>query len=232
MESRVAQRTEELNQLNLRLQDELAERQRLVQSLQESEQRFRLVFDTSPDAIFLIDPHDPSGTWRIVDCNATACQMNGYTREELIGQSIDLLNGTRSGGDLQPSLNACDVKSCSRASKPLIVTRMVMSFRLNTPPHSSPSVAPKLVLGIDRDITERKQVEQALNQTKELAETANRAKSEFLSRMSHELRTPMNAILGFAQLLTMSYKDPSHSHSERACETNCERRAAFARFDQ
>ena len=47
--------------LNLRLQDELTERQRLVQSLQESEQRFRLVFDTSPDAIFLIDPHDPDG---------------------------------------------------------------------------------------------------------------------------------------------------------------------------
>ena len=54
-----------------------------------------------------------------------------------------------------------------------------------------------------QDITALKTVEEELRIARDVAETANRAKSEFLSSMSHELRTPMNAILGFTQLLEM-----------------------------
>jgi CheY-like chemotaxis protein len=66
---------------------------------------------------------------------------------------------------------------------------------------------------ITRDITERKNVEAALHEAKAQADTANHAKSEFLSRMSHELRTPLNAILGFGQILEMQELTPSQSES-------------------
>ena len=209
LERRVAQRTEELNNLNLRLQDELTERQRLVQSLQESEQRFHLVFETSPDAIFLLDPHDPAGIWRIVDCNLSACQMNGYTREELIGQPLDMLNVKKSSPqEFTDSLEQLRREGMRRGIEAMHRHKNGPVFPIEYSTSLVTIADREMVLGIDRDITDRKQIEEALRSTTEVAKAASRAKSEFLSRMSHELRTPMNAILGFAQLLTMSQKEP------------------------
>lgn len=59
---------------------------------------------------------------------------------------------------------------------------------------------PVMMSGSNMDITEIKRAEERVMHAKEQAETANRAKSEFLSSMSHELRTPLNAILGYTQL--------------------------------
>ena len=64
-------------------------------------------------------------------------------------------------------------------------------------------------VGISADITEIKEYEDSLRHAKDLAETANKAKSMFLANMSHELRTPLNGILGMAQLLGMSLEGES-----------------------
>ncbi len=61
-------------------------------ALQESEARFRALFDHSGDGVVLIDPHDRNVPWRIVECNAAFADMNGFARDALVGQSIDVLH--------------------------------------------------------------------------------------------------------------------------------------------
>jgi PAS domain S-box-containing protein len=71
---------------------------------------------------------------------------------------------------------------------------------------------PSFFHGILADITPEKEAERIAERA-EVAERANMAKDEFLSRMSHELRTPLNAILGFGQLLQTSPLAPADAES-------------------
>ena len=75
--------------------------------------------------------------------------------------------------------------------------------------------APLTLIGSIQDITSQKRIQAALERAKLDAETANRAKTEFLSSMSHELRTPMNAVLGYAQLLLQNKKEPISARQQR-----------------
>jgi PAS domain S-box-containing protein len=140
----------------------VVERMRAEAALRESEQRFRVLFEHSPDAIILIDPHHPDISWPIVECNDVACRMNGYTREELIGQSIDLLN-IEAG---EPAQRAAYVERLRREGTirfedihrrkdgsifPIEILSSLISIG-----------GRELVLGIDRDISERKRAEDAL----------------------------------------------------------------------
>jgi PAS domain S-box-containing protein/putative nucleotidyltransferase with HDIG domain len=147
---------------------DITERKQAETALRESEQRFRQLFVASPDALMLIDPYDLTVNWPIVDCNDVACQMSGYTREELVGKSVDILNITKG----TPQERSAYLERIRRSGVfhlesfhrhrdghiyPVEISTSIVTFK-----------GRELVLGIDRDITERKQAEEALRESEDL----------------------------------------------------------------
>ncbi|MEO7912339.1 MAG: PAS domain S-box protein, partial [Roseiflexaceae bacterium] len=140
----------------------VVERARAEAALRVSEERFRVLFEHSPDAILLIDPHDSGILWPIVECNDIASRMNGYTHGELIGQSIDILN-TRAGSrpDREEYIERLRregtllFEGVHRRKDGSLFPIEIVSSLISIDGR-------ELVLGIDRDISERKRAEDSL----------------------------------------------------------------------
>jgi PAS domain S-box-containing protein len=146
-------------QLMLGVDRDITERKQAEQALHESEERFRMLFHHSPDAIVLLDPSIDDPSWPIVDCNEAFLAMNGFSREELIGQSIDLVHETEE----DPARRQVFLRRLEREGR--VESEITHSRRDGTtyPVHFLTALVrlggKQLVLGIDRDITAQKQAE-------------------------------------------------------------------------
>jgi len=192
---------------------DITERKKAEDALRKSEEKFRLLLNSTAEAIYGLDT---KGICTF--CNPACLEILGYESEaDILGKNVhDLIHHHRRDGSDYPE-KECRIHSAFIKGEGICVDDEVLwrsdgsSFAAEY--SSYPMCSGKEVIGAVvtfQDITERKKAQEALIEAKHYAEEANQVKSEFLAKVSHEIRTPITVFMSAIEHLLEIEQNPVH----------------------
>ena len=184
---RVAGLTNEFAELAVAFDDMCGALREHMRAIGESEKRYRLLFDSAPDAIFILDA-EGENAGKILQANPAAAKMHGYTVEELCTMNIADLDTPEAAGQIAGRIRRmlggewiqAEVSHRRKDGTVFPVEISAGTFEVGDG---------RYILAIDRDVTERSLAEEALRRAQQV-----KISGEMATGLAHEIKNPLAGI--------------------------------------
>ncbi|MFC1978539.1 PAS domain S-box protein [Chloroflexota bacterium] len=193
----------------LSISRDITERKRIELDLKENEERYRMLFNSSNDAV-LVHYMDAQGKYgNYIEVNDVACQMLGYSREQLLNMRPIDLAAAEKVDSLDPKHTRMFARDKNTVFKTVLASSDGRNIAVEVSSHGFDYKGRHLVIAVVRDITERKQIEHQLLEAQEKLARSEKlaALGQLASGIAHDMGTPLTVIANVADYLREALGD-------------------------